>query len=121
MKILNLSNSSGDVTFLLSFNDLERLSQLCQLAALATMEANIPEALAQREDLRTLAETCGGLFELAGMVAAGEGKRGLEAYRNENARLDFPNTVEGKHLARSTKKVDDLLCDVDLSGLDGEA
>lgn len=115
MKILKLSNMSGCATVALDLDDLERMTQLFQVAALAVVGTELPPHLDSRDDLRTLADAYAGMLELAAMIAAGS-RGGLADYRQMVARLDFPHTQEGQGVAREAKQVDDLLSSVDLEG-----
>lgn len=118
MKILKLEKGMGDATVLLGLDDLEKLMQLCQIAAFEMAGLALPDHLHGRDDLRTLAETYAAAFEMASMLAAWDACKSLREYRTQTVQYEFPFTMEGQRMARSAKKVDDLLCDVDMSGLD---
>lgn len=118
MKILKLAGDDTDVVVQLSIDDVLRLSQFCQMAALATNRSTIPAHLIERDDLATLARAYAGLFELASMIADSGTIGTIEEHRRDAAAREFPFTLEGQDLAHDAKQVDELLDDID--GLQGE-
>lgn len=104
MKIVELHNGWGEALFSLTFIDLEKLTQLCHLAALATTDSAIPQDLQWRDDLKVLAEAYVVLFELASMLSGGEEGNGLAEYRKTAAEHDFPFTIASQERARIIKE-----------------